>query len=344
VTIKYGKDHKKLNDGDVPVYGSGGVMRYVDTYLANDESVLIPRKGTLNNVFYVKGKFWTVDTLFWTQINKDIISPKYLYYCLKGRNLAALNVGSAVPSLTIKVLENIRIDVPNLFVQKSVVEKISVIEQKMQNNDMINDNLSVLIDEIYRNMIKISELKETNIDKIGSVVGGGTPSTKKPTYWGGKIPWLSPKDLSQNPTVFTSYGNKFITRSGLDNSSAKILPPKTILFSSRAPIGYISISKNKLATNQGFKSIIPDKGYPYSFIYELIKNEITKLINESNGSTFKEISSKQLKQHVISIPCKKEINLFDNKVNKLFKTIQVLESETTTLNNLKKQLLSQFLN
>lgn len=142
VTIKYGKDHKKLNDGDVPVYGSGGVMRYVDTYLANDESVLIPRKGTLNNVFYVKGKFWTVDTLFWTQINKDIISPKYLYYCLKGRNLAALNVGSAVPSLTIKVLENIRIDVPNLFVQKSVVEKISVIEQKMQNNDMINDNLA----------------------------------------------------------------------------------------------------------------------------------------------------------------------------------------------------------
>ncbi|SFV39636.1 restriction endonuclease subunit S [Ligilactobacillus acidipiscis] len=208
----------------------------------------------------------------------------------------------------------------------------------------INDNLSTLIDEIYRNMIKISELKETNIDKIGSVVGGGTPSTKKQTYWGGKIPWLTPKDLSQNPTLFTSYGNKFITRSGLDNSSAKILPPKTILFSSRAPIGYISISKNKLATNQGFKSIIPNKGYPYSFIYELIKNETNKLINESNGSTFKEISSKQLKQHVISIPCKEEINLFDNQVNKLFETIQVLESETTTLNNLKKQLLSQFLN
>ena len=81
--IKYGKDHKKLNDGSVPVYGSGGVMRHVDAILWNKPSVLIPRKGTLGNLFYVDEPFWTVDTLFWTDIDAAQVVPKYLFYQLK---------------------------------------------------------------------------------------------------------------------------------------------------------------------------------------------------------------------------------------------------------------------
>lgn len=317
------------------------------------DTVISTVRPNMHHLGFIDGKL--TNNVFSTgfavvQPNIDLIDPYYLFLFLSSdvvtKKLQSIgeNSTSTYPSIKPSDIKKLIIDLPELKKQRSIAKRMKVLEDKVKLNTQINDNLSTLIDEIYRNMIKISELKETNIDKIGSVVGGGTPSTKKQTYWGGKIPWLTPKDLSQNPTLFTSYGNKFITRSGLDNSSAKILPPKTILFSSRAPIGYISISKNKLATNQGFKSIIPNKGYPYSFIYELIKNETNKLINESNGSTFKEISSKQLKQHVISIPCKEEINLFDNQVNKLFETIQVLESETTTLNNLKKQLLSQFLN
>lgn len=80
--IKYGKDHKKIKDGNIPVYGTGGLMRKVNEYLYNGDSVLIPRKGSLNNVMYVTGKFWTVDTMFWTQVNKDKVLPKYLYLSL----------------------------------------------------------------------------------------------------------------------------------------------------------------------------------------------------------------------------------------------------------------------
>jgi type I restriction enzyme S subunit len=101
------------------------------------------------------------------------------------------------------------------------------------------------------------ELK--TIDDIGEIVGGGTPPTMKAAYYGGTIPWLSPRDLSGYSKVFISGGGKNITELGLKNSSAKMMPEGTVLFSSRAPIGYVAIAKNEISTNQGFKSIICNK-------------------------------------------------------------------------------------
>ena len=112
-TIKYGKDHKKLNDGDIPLYGSGGVMRHVEKALWSKPSVLIPRKGTLGNLFFVNKPFWTVDTCFWTDIDEEQVLPEYLFYQLKTKDLASLNVGTAVPSLTTYVLNEVQIDLPH---------------------------------------------------------------------------------------------------------------------------------------------------------------------------------------------------------------------------------------
>src|SRR5690554_1633079 len=94
--IKYGKDHKDLNDGSIPCYGSGGLMRKVDSFLYNRHSVLIPRKGTLSNIFFIDVPFWTVDTLFYTIIDEKKVVPIFLFYKLKTYNLETLNVGSAV--------------------------------------------------------------------------------------------------------------------------------------------------------------------------------------------------------------------------------------------------------
>ena len=139
--IKYGKDHKKLNDGSVPVYGSGGIMRYVDTPLSNKPSVLIPRKGTLNNLFFVDIPFWTVDTLFWTDINENKVNPKFLYYSLKTKNLADLNVGTAVPSLTTEVLSSIEINLPSFDKQKNIIEVLGTIDSKIKTNTKLNGYL-----------------------------------------------------------------------------------------------------------------------------------------------------------------------------------------------------------
>jgi len=141
IEIKYGKDHKKLADGTIPVYGSGGIMRYADDYLYDNESILIPRKGTLNNIFYVTGKFWTVDTIFGSKINTDKVFGKFLYYYLTTMNFASMNVGSAVPSMTSKVLNEINIHVPSIDNQKKIAHILSTLDDKIELNCKMNQTL-----------------------------------------------------------------------------------------------------------------------------------------------------------------------------------------------------------
>ena len=120
--IKNGSDYKKFNLGDIPVYGSGGIINYIDTYIYDKESVLIPRKGSIGNLFYVDKPFWTVDTIFYTIIDKEIVIPKYLYYYLSKLNLEKLNTAGGVPSLTQTVLNKILIPLPSLEEQQRIVD------------------------------------------------------------------------------------------------------------------------------------------------------------------------------------------------------------------------------
>ena len=124
VSVRYGKDHKKLADGTIPVYGSGGVMRFVERPLYEHESVLIPRKGSLNNIIYVNQPFWSVDTMFYTEMKLCNVA-KYVYFYLKSQNLAAMNVGSAVPSMTTELLNSLQIKIPSnstLMMFESIVD------------------------------------------------------------------------------------------------------------------------------------------------------------------------------------------------------------------------------
>lgn len=131
--VRYGKDHKKLDDGEIPVYGSGGIMRKVKPILHSGESVLIPRKGSLNNILYVTGGFWTIDTMFYT-VPKMRNVAKYVYHFLRGLDMYSYNIGAAVPSMTVKILDGIEILLPTLSV-------LSSFEEKMKENYARADNL-----------------------------------------------------------------------------------------------------------------------------------------------------------------------------------------------------------
>ena len=145
--------------------------------------------------------------------------------------------------------------------------------------------------------------KKYRIGEIATVVGGGTPSTKIGEYYGGNIPWLTPKDLSNNTNKYVKSGSRNITKLGLEKSSAKLLPKGTVLFTSRAPIGYVAIAQNEIATNQGFKSLICDEKIAYNeYIYYLLKSKVKEIENIATGSTFKEVSGSVLKEFEIILP------------------------------------------
>ena len=129
VRIKNGKDHKSLDDGDHPVYGSGGIMRYANAYAYDKPSVLIPRKGSLGNLFYVDVPFWNVDTIFYTEIDESQVLPRFLYFFLTTAGLGEMNQAGGVPSQTQSVLNELRIPVPPLEVQREIVKVLDTFTQ-----------------------------------------------------------------------------------------------------------------------------------------------------------------------------------------------------------------------
>lgn len=152
----------------------------------------------------------------------------------------------------------------------------------------------------------MSEWKNCTLGDLGEVVGGGTPSTKKPEYYGGDIAWITPKDLSTFSGRFIKHGERNITEEGLKGSSARLMPKNTILLSSRAPIGYVAIAENEVSTNQGFKSIVPNDDTDYLFLYYLLKFNKDKIENMGSGTTFKEVSGKTVKAIDVTVPSNKE--------------------------------------
>lgn len=162
VAVKYGKDHKKLDGGCYPVYGSGGIMRYVEKPLYTGESVLIPRKGTLNNVMYVNGAFWSVDTMFYTEMLRPNIA-KFMYHFVKGKDLASLNAGSAVPSMTTNILNAMPLYVPDDETLSIFEETVTPMYSQMQENEKQSANLANIRDTLLPRLMS-GELDVSDID------------------------------------------------------------------------------------------------------------------------------------------------------------------------------------
>lgn len=150
------------------------------------------------------------------------------------------------------------------------------------------------------------EWKEVTLGELGTIVGGATPSTKNPSFYDGNIPWLTPKDLSVNSNMYILRGTRNITEVGFKSCSCKMLPKGSVLFSSRAPIGYVAIAANDMCTNQGFKSVIPNEETDSEFLYYLLKYNKNYIASQGSGTTFAEVSGKTMKDIEVVVPKEKE--------------------------------------
>ncbi len=180
--------------------------------------------------------------------------------------------------------------------------------------------------------------RHVTLADLGEIVGGATPSTKVTDYYNGEIAWLTPKDLSNYQDRYISKGERSITQVGLDNCSAKLLPKNTILFTSRAPIGYVAIASNTMCTNQGFKSIIPNSSTDYMFLYYLLKYNKNNIESMGSGTTFKEVSTATMKKINVFVPPLAEqkaiadtLSCLDDKIELNNKIIKNLEEQAQAI-------------
>ena len=189
----------------------------------------------------------------------------------------------------------------------------------------------------------MAEWKECMISEIGTVVGGATPSTKKAeNYEGGTIAWITPKDLSTFKGRYISNGERNITEVGLKSCSTQLLPKNTVLFSSRAPIGYVAIAQNEVCTNQGFKSVIPNPDTDPLFLFYLLKYNKDKIENVGSGTTFKEVSGNTMKSIKVNVPCEYEEQ---KKIASILGALDdKIEENERINNNLEQQISSLFIN
>lgn len=337
VKINYGKDHKKLSNGNVPVYGTGGLMRYVDKYLYDGKSVLIPRKGSLNNVKFVQGKFWTVDTMFWTKINSKKVLPKYLYYCISGINLATLNVGSAVPSLTVKILNELQFDIPNIDEQQKIIKKIAPIEAEIILNKQINDNLESLLTTVFEKKLNDKKFNEAKLTDIATYKNGLAMQKYRPKNNEPSLPVLKIRELSQGYTDQSS--DKCSTKIDKD----VVIHTGDIIFSWSGTLLIKNWSGKTAGLNQHlFK--VTSNNYPEWFIYEWTKHYLQKfqLIAAGKATTMGHIKRSDLKSSKVFIPNKDILNDYNTQLKPLYDKRIAIIKENQYLSDLKQTLLQKY--
>ena len=281
-----------------------------------------------------------------------ISDPQFVYYTAINpvfRNVAVKSMvgSSGRQRVQQSVLEELELSVPDLDEQRRIGDFLAKIDEKIALNDRINDNLEQQAQSYFQELFVDNadpEWTTGTISDLGTVVGGSTPSKAEPEYYTESgIAWITPKDLSNNKSKFVSHGENDITELGLRNSSASIMPEGTVLFSSRAPIGYIAIAAGEVTTKQGFKSVVPKPEIGTPFVYFFLKNTLPVIEGMASGSTFKEVSGSTMKNVPAVIPDAETLAKFSDFCAPIFAQQRILEEQNQSLATLRDNLLPKLM-
>lgn len=340
------------DNGKYPFFTCAPEALKIDDYAFDTEAIILAGNNADGNfhIQHFKGKFNAYQRTYVIESSdENKVYTKYLYYALKTclLHFKQISQGSATKFLTAKILNSFELPIPEIEIQKKIAGTLGNLDKKIKTNEAINENLERQAQVYFEELFVVNadpNWPECTLSDIGSIVAGGTPSKSKSEYYADQgIAWITPKDLSVDKSKFISHGENDISELGFSKSSTKKMPAGTVLFSSRAPIGYIAIAQNELTTNQGFKSVIPNENIGTSYVYFLLKNLLPTIEGMASGSTFKEISGAGMKSVPTVMPDVNIIQLFNNFCEPIFKEQEILEAENRRLSALRDSLLPKLM-
>ena len=355
--IKYGKDHKKLNDGNIPCFGSGGLMRRVSEILYDKPSVLIPRKGTLTNLFFIDEPFWTVDTLFYTKINSSKILPKYLFYKLKTYDLESLNVGSAVPSLTTAVLNQFPFTIPNIPEQKAIANVLTAFDDKIELLQAQNKTLETMAQTIFKEWFGKYQMGDElpegwRFGKLGEIANlkSGYAFKSKDFVEESSKKALKIKDLKGDGKVSlnaVSCVSNDVTK--LNRVQYFRLKEGDIILAmsgnTTGKIGVIPPHSNEVYLNQRVGKFFMIKKNLNSFLYSFLMsgNYEEKILSMGYGSAQPNVNPSQIENIDIIYPNEEKLFSFLNISNPIFNKVLYNNNQIQSLAKTRDTLLPKLM-
>lgn len=347
LSIGSGRDYKHLEKGDIPVFGTGGLMTYVNDYLYEGETVCIGRKGTIDKPMYFNGKIWTVDTLFYTNKFKNS-SPKFVYNLFQRINWKEYNEASGVPSLSKSTIEKIEINIPSLEEQTKIANFLSSVDEKLnllkEKKTLLEDYKNGIMQKIFNQEIRFKDdngndfedWEEKTLGEVGDVITGKTPSTSDSELWNGDIQFITPTDINE--------GNKYqesTARYVTNNSKLKILPANSLVYTCIASIGKMCITKYPAITNQQINSLVINDLYNNEYVYYWLLY-ITPLIKSTQANTTLPIINKtDFSKFSIQMPSLKEQTKIANFLSSIDEKIELVSNQIQDTLEYKKGLLQQ---
>ncbi|WP_193759226.1 restriction endonuclease subunit S [Bacteroides fragilis] len=369
VKIKNGKDHKMLSNGKYPVLGSGGIMRYVDKFLYDKPSVLLPRKGTLDNIQYCDMPFWTVDTLYYTEVNTNLANPYYLYRYLSLLDLSNLDSGTGVPSMTFDNYYGLKIFLPNIEKQTKIAQILQTLDKKITINRQINQNLEAMAKLLYDywfvqfdflneegkpyksnggEMLWNDKLKRNipvgwhcgNLFEIAVFTNGLACQKFRPKDDEVPLPVIKIREMHDGISVDTEEVTSNIPE------SVKVYNGD-VLFSWSASLEVMLWAYGLGGLNQHIFKVTSANDFPKSFYYFQLLDyvDVFKKMAEARKTTMGHITQDHLQQSTIAIPDNKDIaDKFEELISPIFRQIVKLQEEISNLIKQRDELLPLLMN
>ena len=350
-TIKYGKNQKKVQSptGTIPIYGTGGLMGYASKALYDKPSVLIGRKGTIGKVKYAERPFWTVDTLFYTIVNTDIVLPRYLYYVMSLLDLNAYNEGTTIPSLRTETLNRLQFAIPPLDDQAKILSVVLPLEYKIAVNDEINKNLEQQAQALFKSWFLDYEpwdgsvpdsWKHGKLGDFAEIKRGGSPRPIQEYLSDSGLRWLKISDVTSLQTPFVIDIKDHIIEAGLRKTV--FLKAGSLVLSNSATPGVPKILDVDSCIHDGWL-YFPESKFSKEYLYLYFKYIRQQLVNLGNGSVFNNLKTDILKRYPTILPDKETLRRFDDIVIPMFLQIQNLTRESHKLADMRDTLLPKLM-